>query len=356
MCLAYLERFSGNVQAVLQYRRFRRILSREASAALFDLLARPGPSFRINLVSRILRSGVEPRQAGKRRLYLNIGHSGLEEPGFRDWVRQADVRPVYLVHDLIPITHPEFCRAGERERHEARIRTILTTAVGIIGNSQATLDSLVGYGRRQSLPEPPSLAAWLGTTTLPRPATPPAPRPRPVFIVLGTIEGRKNHLMLLHVWARLLQRLGDSAPQLLIIGQRGWECEQVFALLDRSERLRDAVIEMGRCGDEELAGHLTTARALLFPSLAEGFGLPLVEALNSGTPVIASDLPVFREIGQAIPDFLNPLDGPAWERAILAYSEEDSPPRKAQLGRIAGYRVPTWKDHFTAVDEWLASL
>jgi glycosyltransferase involved in cell wall biosynthesis len=116
------------------------------------------------------------------------------------------------------------------------------------------------------------------------------------------------------------------------------------------------VVEIGRCDDLELAGHLAGARALLFPSLAEGYGLPLIEALSSGTPVIASDLPVFREIGQGIPDLLDPIDGPAWERAVMAYAEADSSPRAAQLERMAGYRAPAWENHFSEVDKWLAAL
>ena len=356
VCLAYLRHFSRDAQAVVQHRRFRRILDSRSSAALFELLAEPNPSFKPRFVSQILASATRSRVAGEGRLYLNIGHTGLGEEGFRRWLREADVRPVYLVHDLIPITHPEFCRAGEGDRHRARMNTILTTATGVIGNSQATLASLASYARSSGLPQPPALAAWLGSTSLPRQDATVAPASRPTFVMLGTIEGRKNHLMVLHVWTRLVQKLGSRAPQLLIIGQRGWECEQAIDLIERSETLRGSVIEIGRCGDHELAGHLASARALLFPSLAEGFGLPLIEALSSGTPVIASDLDVFREIGQGIPDFLDPIDGPAWERMILAYAEEKSGAREAQIKRIAGYRAPTWEDHFSEVDRWLTAL
>ena len=126
--------------------------------------------------------------------------------------------------------------------------------------------------------------------------------------------------------------------------------------MDRSEVLRGTVSEISHCSDAELNSHLTSARALLFPSLAEGYGLPLVEALNAGTPVIASNLTVFREIGQGIPDFLDPLDGPAWEGAILSYARDESVQREAQIGRLAGYRAPTWDAHFERVDAWLAKL
>lgn len=293
---------------------------------------------------------------GNGRLYLNVGHTGLNDPGFRKWLGKVDVRPVYLVHDLIPITHPEYCRDGEGEKHRDRMRTALDTATGVIGNSRATLIDLRHFAQTEGRSFPPATAALLGSDALP--ATAPTDRApeRATFVILGTIEARKNHLMLLQIWRRLVLRLGTDAPRLLVIGQRGWECEQVLDLLDRSELLRDSVTEIGRCDDVGVASHLSNARALLFPSLAEGYGLPLVEALRAGVPVIASDQPVFRDIAGEVPEYLDPLDAPAWERTILSYAEDDSGARKRQLKRLAAYSAPTWNDHFASVKSWLSTL
>jgi glycosyltransferase involved in cell wall biosynthesis len=356
VCLAYLQHFGGQSQAVVHHPRYRRILDKTVSGELFTLLSEPRAGLRRGLVKSILRSAARRKLGGKNRLYLNIGHTGLNDPGFAAWVRGANVRPIYFVHDLIPITHPEYCREGEKSRHVSRMRTVLTTGAGVIGNSQATLDELATFGRASHLPSLPSRAAWLGTTERLAPVGSVSTPDRPTFVVLGTIEGRKNHLMLLQIWERLIRRFNTDAPRLLIIGQRGWECEQVFNLLDQSAQLKKSVVELSNCSDEALAGHLAGARALLFPSLVEGYGLPLIEALRAGTPVIASDLPVFREIGEGIPDFLGPLDEAAWEQAILDYAEPDSQARQSQLQRLEGYRAPTWEDHFCNVDAWMGQL
>jgi glycosyltransferase involved in cell wall biosynthesis len=291
---------------------------------------------------------------GGGRLYLNIGHTGLDRDGLSQWVRDSGVRPVYFVHDLIPLTHPDFCRAGETERHARRMRTVLSTAAGVIGNSQATLDDLARFANEEGLPMAPSVAAWLGTPRI-EPAHAQTSK-RATFVALGTIEARKNHLLLLRIWSKLIGRFGDQAPQLLIIGQRGWEADEVFRILDEDKTLRGHVIELNRCSDEEMAGHLTSARALLFPSKAEGYGLPLVEALALGVPVIASDLPAFREIGQGIPLLLDPTDEEAWEKAILDFSQPTSAARAGQLHRLRSFRARTWNDHFRAVEEWLATI
>lgn len=355
VCLAYLDHFRDRAQAVVQHPNFRRILNRRASQRLFQLLAEPGIKFRAQLIASAIRHGGSLSCPGNARLYLNLGHTGLDRNGFAEWTGQADVRPIYLIHDLIPITHPEFCRAGERERHAKRMRAALATATGIIGNSQATLDALRHFGASEGLPQPSELAGLLGSTSLPRPAAAPAPS-RPTFVVLGTIEARKNHLLLLHIWSRLVARLGIAAPRLIIIGQRGWEAEQVYDILDRGEALRDHVVELSGASDEEVAFHLSSAKALLFPTLAEGYGLPLVEALELGVPVIASDLPVFREIGQDIPTYLNPIDGIGWEQAIIDYAADHSVTRAAQLQRISQFHAPRWTDHFRAVEDWLPKL
>jgi glycosyltransferase involved in cell wall biosynthesis len=356
VCLAYLDQFGSQAQAVIQHRRIRRILDRASSAMVFDLLAESRANFRRSLTTGALRVGFSRSCEGRGRVYLNVGHTGLHDGGFRTWLRRANVRSVYFVHDLIPITHPEFCRAGEREKHRERMRTVLSSAAGVIGNSQATLRDLEAFAGTEKIAPAPAISVPLGSDVLNRGSAAQAKTDRPTFVILGTVEARKNHLLLLHVWTRLIQRLGEDAPRLLVIGQRGWECEQVFDLLDRCEALKGVVTEIGYCDDQTLTGHLTSARALLFPSHIEGFGLPLVEALQMGVPVIASDLPVFRESVDNIPDYLDPLDGPAWERAILSYADDGSTARDEQLQRLEGYQAPTWGDHFAAVNSWLATL
>jgi glycosyltransferase involved in cell wall biosynthesis len=355
VALAYLRHFGPRAQAVVQHESFRRILDTQASQELFALLNQPADRFKATLVLGALQKFRRLHGQGKGRLYLNVGHTGLDSPGFRSWVEDASVRPVYLVHDIIPITHPEFCRAGEDARHKERMLTVLRTGAGVIANSRVTLDELSCFAASEGLDMPTSIPAWLGTEPL-APVNGSQLPERPTFVTIGTIEARKNHTLLLNIWSRLIDKMGSDAPQLMIMGQRGWEAEPVFRLLDRDEKLRGHVVELGRCSDEDMARHLASARALLFPSLAEGYGLPLIEALGTGVPAVVSDLPVFREICGALPDYLDARDERAWEAAILDYSSPASAARAAQLKRIEGYRPPDWTTHFSQVEAWLPGL
>ncbi|MEF8709234.1 MAG: glycosyltransferase [Candidatus Accumulibacter propinquus] len=202
---------------------------------------------------------------------------------------------------------------------------------------------------------PPAVVALLAPAQMP-PALPSSPLKRPYFVTVGTIEPRKNHCLLLHVWRKLIERLGNAAPQLVVIGQRGWECENVVDLLERCEILKGVVVEQSACSDAELASWLHHAQALLFPSFAEGYGMPLVEALARGVPVIASDLPVFREIAEDIPEYVDPLDGKRWAELVVAYTLAESPLRRAQRQRMARFVAPTWEAHFEQVESLVERL
>jgi glycosyltransferase involved in cell wall biosynthesis len=287
-------------------------------------------------------------------IYFNVGHTGLNEPALPRWIAAHQVRAIYMVHDLIPLTHPQYCRAGEGVRHHQRMANMMASASGVIGNSQATLDVLADYAASRSWPMPPSLAAWISG---PDAKTAPVEKmlDSPYFVALGTIEGRKNHLLLLDVWRTLISEMGRKAPTLVLIGQRGWESEHVQALLDQPALFSGKVIELNQCSDDDLASWIGGARALLMPSFAEGFGLPIVEALGLGCPVIASDLPVFREIGRSIPTFIGPADPKGWSNQIRDFIGP-GPERARQIEEMKGFRAPGWAEHFARVDRWLGTL
>lgn len=357
VCLAYVEHYRSRARAVVQYRTMRRVLPLALSEKLFDLLLVNSGRFRQDAARLAMRSLTALRAPRSQHgaIYLNIGHTGLNQPGLSEWLAAARTRPVFMLHDVIPISHPEYCRVGERERHAARMATMLRTGAGLICNSAATRDAAASYALEADLPLPATEIAWLGTTPLPAIDTPPAPD-HPYFVMLGTIEGRKNHLLMLQIWRELVEAHGEAAPRLLIVGQRGWEAEQALAMIDRARALRGFVTELPRCTDDELAGLLRGARALLFPSFVEGFGMPLVEALAHGTPVIASDIGVFRELAGPVPEYAAPTDGRSWRELIEIYASDNSRTRAAQITRLAGFHAPTWAAHFATVDSWLETL
>ena len=348
--LAYVQHFASRATAMVRFAGRWVELDKEDSRRIFDELLDPSKHFRSVVRWCVGRSyALRWQGMGGSRVLLNTGHSGLDLESYAMQVRRHRMRPVFFLHDIIPITHPEYSRPGEAEKHHRRLETMVSAGRGLIFNSAATRAALEDYAARISWELPPCVVAPLAPACLPLPLT-ARPLAEPYFVVLGTIESRKNHLLLLNLWRQLGEEMGGTVPRLVVIGQRGWESEQVVDMLERCAALRTCVVEVPRCTDERLSTWLHHAQALLFPSFVEGFGMPLVEALSVGLPVIASDLAVFHEIAGEIPEYLDPLDGLGWKQMILNYADSAHPLRRAQLERLSAFKVPTWDAHFVQVE------
>ncbi|MCS0500780.1 glycosyltransferase family 4 protein [Ancylobacter mangrovi] len=300
----------------------------------------------VNLLPRLLR----PRNS-QGAVYLNVSHEGLGSGnGMRAMMRGHGLKPIYLVHDLIPLTHPEYVRPGDAEKHETRMRTVLASAEMVICNSHHTLDQLSAFAARSDMAMPANVVSPLGVENEFGVQELAMPEVHPYFLTVGTIEPRKNHLVLLHAWRVLVEKLGPKAPKLIIVGRRGWENENVIDIIERCRNLGGHVLECNRLPDAHLRRLMKQARGVLFPSFAEGYGLPLFEAMALRVPVICSDLQAFRDIAGEAPCYLDPIDGLGWARVIEDYARPDSAARDSQLRLLAQTRVPRWKDHFSIID------
>jgi glycosyltransferase involved in cell wall biosynthesis len=331
----------GEPDPVRHERRVRRI----ARQARIALLAGSERALTVRL-----------RSGGAAPVYLLVSHHHLEKHNLIARLKERSAaRFICLIHDLIPIEFPEYAKPGQAEHHLRRIETAAQFADALIVNSAVTAKALQPHLDR-ALRSPPVLVAPFGADLPPAPTEGASSIERPYFVYVSTIEARKNHLLLLNLWRQLAGELGDGAPKLVLVGQRGWETENVVDMLDRCPALRGLVTEHNAMPDGDMVRLVKGACAQLLPSFAEGFGFPLIEALELGVPALCSDIPALRETGGTVPDFLDPLDGPGWRRAILDYAAPGSPRREAQLARLTHWEPPRWDDHFTTVDRFIADV
>lgn len=274
---------------------------------------------------------------GRPVLYVNASHEGVARYiGALDRLAPPGGFSVLAyIHDIMPLEVPQFSRADRIAGFATFLRELIAHRAAFVANSKATAAALAEYLEHEapgvfSVPE----VVYPGIEA---PAAGLAPRrpipPRANFVVLGTIEPRKNHEMLLEIWRGMVDEGIEPLPRLHIVGRRGWDIDHVAALLDDATPLAGQVDEASDCDDRAVRDRLVGATALLFPSFAEGFGLPLAEAAVLGVPVIAADLPVFREIVRDGVTLLPPGDATAWKAAILAAAADPGgliPPRLSE--------------------------
>jgi alpha-1,3-rhamnosyl/mannosyltransferase len=233
-----------------------------------------------------------------------------------------------MVHDL-GVRHVTWSLDDRtREALERGLEASLARAAAVITPSQAVADEVVAAGlapaaRVRAVHHGPGQIA--SAATAPRPAE----TPDRYALFVGTLEPRKNLDLLLEVWPQLRRDRPDW-PTLVVVGGWGWKTESMrdrLALAEREGWLR----ALGYVDDAPLLALYRGARFLVFPSLYEGFGLPLLEAMAVGCPVVCSDLPVFREVAGDGAEYASTSDRRAWIDALVRVDSDTA--RRAELER-----------------------
>jgi glycosyltransferase involved in cell wall biosynthesis len=200
--------------------------------------------------------------------------------------------PVVLnVHDIIALERPELCSRPNVWHMRLLLARSIRRAVMNVTTTAHVADrvrTLLGIPAERLAVVPLGVDATRFST----PAGQPPSDPRPYLLFVGNIEPKKGLEALLDAYARIAPALGLD---LVLAGRPGWRCEKLL------ERLRrwcgpGRVVLAGRVSDEELVRLYQGAWAFVFPSLCEGFGLPVLEAMAAGAPVIHSNHPAVREV------------------------------------------------------------
>lgn len=240
---------------------------------------------------------------------------------------------VVTVHDVAALRYPELHPARHVQQQRALVAALDRAAV-IVTVSATTADDLAHLGiERERL-----VVAPLGLTPLPEPVAPSAAVPGAGYLLtVGETSPRKGYDVVL----RAVARLGGEL-RVVMAGPPAGDEQRLRGLIVELG-LADRVTRLGAVSDAELSWLYRNAGALCFPSISEGFGLPVLEALAAGLPVIASDIPVTRELAASAAVYADDHDPDAWTHAIeRAVADE---PLRARLEAAARARAGefTWE-------------
>jgi len=317
----------------------------QSMARFADLLSATGFSFGRSVV----------KSAPRNAIYINVGQLGLAFPQLLSWLEhRRDMKAIFMLHDVIPLEHPEFVAPSSRRYHGKMVDNTVRRASGLIVTTAAARESVLNALRQRGRHEIPAetIPVPVSTVFLEKETPDEALRAHDYFVVCSAIEARKNHLLLLNVWRELVRRRGECAPRLVMVGSPAWGGQPVLDMLERSIPLRGRVIHVQGMSSPALRRLIANAKGLLMPSFAEGFGSPLIEALTVGTPVIASDIPAHRENAGEFAIYRDPTDGPGWLQEICRLADGGEAIAEIRA-RIATYRPFTWPEYFTRIDGFL---
>jgi len=197
---------------------------------------------------------------------------------FTDWMyppQRSGVRAT-TIHDLVPVHHPEWTTPRTRAMHGRKYRNAARTCDVVFANSSYTADD---FAATLSFPRERVVVAHPGLDPLFSPHGDTAQLGRPYLLTVATLEPRKNLAAAVEAFAVL----GDDERVFVLAGGEGWG--------PQPELDRLGVVRLGRVSDDEVARLYRGADAVVWPSWYEGFGMPIVEAMASGTPVVASSHP-----------------------------------------------------------------
>ena len=238
------------------------------------------------------------------------------------WVHQQGLMATLIVHDLIPIAHPEWFPTDANKRTLESIVHSVTEKDQVVCVSESTRQDLLAY-RKDLLPGQVTVAHLAGAEVFKPTPLSDTLRQRiginsEYILSVCTLEPRKNLQLVVRAYEHLLQNNVDTKlPQLVLVGAIGWKTGE---LIDQINMLNahhpNQVIITGYIEDEELAQLYTSATMFVYPSLYEGFGLPPLEAMQCGCPVISSNVSSLPEVVGAAGITIDPMDVLALEEAI----------------------------------------
>src|SRR6266481_4322 len=332
----FWQKFPRSIPVIMRHPRFFFSISK---AAARDLI---GTWLRTNRFEQSVRRG---------DMIVLLG-AGWGIPNYMKHMAEVKrcygIRFAILIHDLIPIKYKSFVEPHHTVQFRNWLRDAIPLADIVFTNSKHTRTALIEFAAESGWRLPRVEALQLGSGFCdPRTAGEQATTSFPARYVLfvSTIEVRKNHRLLVRVWQRLLERHGANlVPNLVFVGKVGWLVDGLLADLEASGYLNGKVILLPSLSDAELQQAYRSCLFTVFPSLCEGWGLPIVESLAHGKFCVASNHASIPEAGGDLIDYFDPLN----EDDALAKIERPLidpgylATREAKLR--AEYRPRTWAD------------
>ena len=266
--------------------------------------------------------------------------------------KRLGVKIHILVYDLLPLLYPAWFNPSTHQNFQRWLRTIAIIADSLICISNTVKTELADYLQQHfklspqairitSIPLGADIAATLPSLGMPSNAADLLAQftGHPALLMVGTLEPRKGHAQVLAALETLWQR--SSQVRLIIVGKPGWHTDAIQSTLRNHAQLNKQLFWFDDASDEWLSSLYRAASGVVVASEAEGFGLPLTEAICHGKPVLARDIPVFHEISAGAVTYFEYINTEVLADKISNWINQVST-QQHKPNRNTG--LPTWQD------------
>ena len=266
-------------------------------------------------------------------------------------LRQSGVRVTVFIHDLIQVTKPELAEPNARTVFCRSLVDVLSVSSYVLTNSKFVADDVSRYLATRMNFELPVIPVTLATELNQRKSDTEVTFQKyeefaaeDYVLCVGTIEIRKNHMYLIEIWERLIREFQGPVPNLVFVGKWGWKIAALQKYLEGSDYLGGRLYIYNEISDGDLAFLYENCLFTIYPSFAEGWGLPVGESLMYGKPCIASKATSIPEVGGALCKYVDPFDVEDGYRVVSDVLAE-RPALAAWTKQIRSeFCLKTWKD------------
>jgi glycosyltransferase involved in cell wall biosynthesis len=287
---------------------------------------------------------------------VSVGSSWMQNSEYvsdlGEFARRHDLRLSVLMHDMTPYLFPHWYPVGYAQVWNENCRALVSQCARMIVYSQSTLNDLTDFSKEFGIVMPPAarikLADDIGDLGGERSDNGIAATKKfsrlPFILAVGGIHIRKNYGLLVDAWTILRDKMGEAAPHLVIVGGVAWNGNELARAIAEDSRIKDRIHILTGVDDASLAELYETCLFTVYPSLYEGWGLPVGESLAHGKICLASNASSMKEIAPDYTDLLDPLDRSAWAAWIQHYTSSKTARSHREQQIMAGYVPLSWQD------------
>lgn len=257
--------------------------------------------------------------------------------------KSVGVKVVSIIYDLIPIFYPEYVEDINRKKFSESLPRLTPVVDQFVCISKVVADDLSRFCKQNKLQSKKISSFCLGADFSKKKDNlthddVSAEMNRALsedvksWLMIGTIEPRKNHNFVLDAFEAIWS--GGGEDRLVLIGRVGWMCDETIRRIELHPELNKKLFYFGGVSDQDLSFAYSKAKGLIFASFAEGFGLPIVEALSFKICVLCSDIPIFKEVAGEKASYFS----------LSRVSELVSLIEKTEFTEQSGFSWPTWDE------------